>query len=99
MAVKATAFIRALQTILNKSIDERLEILKSIIPTAEKREVKNTDGLIRELIRVLTSILRDPNATSEQLAIAAEFRTRVDSFDSRKLENRETEPERPPTER
>ena len=86
MAVKATPYIKALQAIVTKPISERLELLKSIIPTAEKGEVKNTDGLLRGLVRVLTSVTKDPDATAEDLAIAAEFRSRVEKFDPRENE-------------
>lgn len=87
MAVKATPYIRALQAILSKSIDERLELLKSIIPTAEKREVKCTESLVRELVRVITSVVKCSDVTPEQLALVAEFRARVDAFDPRNPAN------------
>jgi hypothetical protein len=45
------------------------------------------------LIQVLNSIKWDANVTPDQIALVAEYRTRVDSFDPRKPENRIAEDE------
>ena len=84
--VKATASIKTLEAVLDKPIDKRLEALKTTIPSVEQGLVKNTDELARKLITVLTSITRDPSATSDQLAAAAKYRMRVSAFDPRKTE-------------
>ncbi len=78
MPVKATPFIKLLQSVLQKSIDERLEQIKSILPVLESGAVKATGPLARQFVTVLTSIARSPDTTPEQLAFAAELRQRVD---------------------
>ena len=82
MAVKAVPFIRLLQSVLQKSIDERLGQVKSILPVVESGAVKATGPLSRQFVTVLTSVTRSPDITPEQLAFAAELRHRVDeAFD------------------
>jgi hypothetical protein len=95
MPVKATPFIKLLQSVLQKSIDERLEQIRSILPSVESGSVKNTEPLARKFVEVLTSVVRSSDATPEQLVLAAEYRSRVSAVDPRN----ETKSQRPRTER
>lgn len=87
MPVKATPFIKLLQSVLQKSIDERLDQVKSILPPVESGAVKNTNALSRQFVTVLTSVTRSSDITSEQIALAAELRTRVDAIDPKNPDN------------
>lgn len=88
MALKASIAIKSVKAVLDKPIDARLGLVKSILPTVENGAVKITEPLCRALIKALTTVVRCPDVTPEQLALAVQCRARVDSFDPRNPENK-----------
>ncbi len=86
--IGAATTIFALKASLSEPIDVRLLRVKKSLTAVEQSEVKPVDKLARALIKVLNSVKNDPTATSEQVALVAEYRARTDNFDPRNPENR-----------
>jgi len=96
VTIKATPFIKLLQSVLHKSVDEKLEQVRSILPSVESGAVKSTEPLARQFVMVLTSVSKSPEITPSQLAFAAELRARVDLVDPRSQSEKTIKsPERP----
>ena len=98
--IGSSTFIQALVSSLsNPDIENRLTLLKKTISAVEQQQIKNTARLSRSLIKVLSSVKKDPAATPDQLALVADFKARIGLFDPRNEENRSRETERRLTER
>ena len=84
--IGASTSIKALSACIGEPIDSRLILVKKTVAAIEQRQIKNTDRLSRALVKVLSSVKKDPTTSPEQLGLLSEYKLRIDRFDPRRNE-------------
>jgi hypothetical protein len=80
----ASTIEKALAACLTEPIDSRLKLLGDTINAVERRDLKGTNRLCGRLTALISSLKKEPSASSEQLSRLAGYAVRVRAFNPRR---------------